>query len=140
MEPSRRRMFRSLLVGGSISLLCVIFTVIYEQFSHGATSPYMRCMFLMPLVGCVLPAAVGYFTHLHRPVSRVAFNLWNSGLAVWTVGCLFRGIVNISGRYTDLDRIYWVAGWVFLGLAVLTQGLHVIARIKANRKEVSDLE
>ena len=139
-ESTRRRMLRSMIVGGSVSLLCIAFTAIYEQFSHGATSPHMRCMFLMPLAGCVLPAAVGFFTPLHRPVSRIAFNLWNSGLAVWTVGCLFRGIVNISGRYTDLDRIYWIAGWVFLGLAVLTQGLSLIARAKEQRKEVNILE
>ena len=137
MEPTRRRMLRTLIVGGSLSLLCVIFTVIYEQFSHGAVSTHMRCMFLMPIVGCALPALIGFFTPLHRHVSRVAFNLWNSGVAVWAVGCLFRGIVNISGRYTSLDRIYWITGWVFLGLAVLTRGISLILHIKSRRKGVT---
>lgn len=128
-------MLRSMIVGGSLAALCVIFTVIYEQFSHGAISVHMRCMFLMPLAGCVLPALVGYVTPLHRLVSRAAFNLWNSGLAVWTVGCLFRGIVNISGRYTDLDSVYWVTGWIFLGSSVLIQGISLLLR--ARRRGVS---
>lgn len=134
MPATRRRMLRSVIVGGIISLVCVIFTFIYEQFSHGATSPHMRSMFLMPLVGLVLPCLIGLFTPLHRFVGRIAFNLWNSGLAVWTVGCLFRGIVNISGRFTELDRIYWIGGWVFFGLALGFQLLHVIILTTKNRR------
>lgn len=135
MEPSRRRMLRSLITGGTVSVICVIFTAIYEQFSHGATSAHMRCMFLMPLVGCALPALVGFITPLHRLVCRGAYNLWNSGLALWAAGCLFRGIVNISGRYTDLDRIYWIAGWVFLGGAVLWELIHLMQKARRSRGE-----
>ena len=133
-------MGRTLITGASLALLCVGFTFIYERFSHGAVSSHMRCMFLMPLVGCALPALIGYFTPLHGFVCRPAFNLWNSGMAVWTVGCLFRGIVNISGRYTDLDTVYWVTGWVFLAAAVLWEAVSLITTQIHSRKEVSELE
>lgn len=133
--PSRRRMLRAAVTGASVALFCVIFTFVYEQFSHGAVSSHMRCMFLMPLVGCALPSLIGLLPPLHRFVSRAGFNLWNSGLAVWTVGCLFRGIVNISGRYTDLDQIYWAGGWVFLGLAVLA---HTVSLILSHRPSKED--
>lgn len=126
MEPTRRRMLRATVTGSALALLCVVFTAIYEQFSHGAVSSHMRCMFFMPLVGCALPCLIVFFTPLHRFVGRAAFNLWNSGLAVWTVGCLFRGIVNISGRFTGLDSIYWVCGWIFLGGAAAAELIHVI--------------
>ena len=119
-------MKRAAITGAVLALVCVIFTAVYEQFSHGAVSSHMRCMFLMPLAGCALPALLCYLTPLHRHVSRPAFNLWNSGSAVWAVGCLFRGIVNISGRYTDLDRLYRVIGWIFLGLAILVQLISLI--------------
>ena len=140
MEPSRRRMRRALITGTSLALFCVVFTLIYEQFSHGATSSHMRCMFLMPLVGCALPALVGLVTPLHRLVCRPAFNLWNSGMAVWTVGCLFRGIVNISGRFTDLDRIYWVLGWVFLAAAAIWELIHLLTAHRHRREEVDPHE
>lgn len=136
MEPSRRRMRRALITGVSLALFCVVFTLIYEQFSHGATSSHMRCMFLMPLVGCALPALAGLVTPLHRFVCRPAFNLWNSGMAVWAAGCLFRGIVNISGRFTDLDRIYWVLGWGFLAAAALWELIHLVILYQRRREEV----
>ena len=129
-------MKRVAVVGASLALLCVVFTAIYESFSHGAVSTHMRCMFLMPLVGCALPALLCLLTPLHRYVCRPAFNLWNSGLAVWTVGCLFRGIVNISGRFTDLDSIYWVTGWIFLAAAVVWELIHLVILYQRRREEV----
>lgn len=135
MTPTRRRMLRATVTGGAVALLCVVFTAIYEQFSHGAVSSHMRCMFLMPLVGCALPCLLGFLTPLHRLVGRAAFNLWNSGLAVWTVGCLFRGIVNISGRFTSLDTVYWVCGWGFLGLAVLSEMVFLVVSRKNSKRE-----
>ena len=123
-------MKRTAITGASLALLCVVFTAIYEHFSHGAASPHMRAMFLMPLVGVALPALICFLTPLHRFVGRLPFNLWNSGMATWVVGCLFRGIVNISGRHTSLDLPYLVAGWIFLGLAVITEAIHIIQRQK----------
>ena len=129
-------MRRALITGASLAVFCVVFTLIYEQFSHGATSSHMRCMFLMPLVGCALPALLCLLTPLHRHICRPAFNLWNSGLAVWAVGCLFRGIVNISGRFTDLDRIYWILGWIFLAAAVVWELIHLVILRRHSREEV----
>lgn len=136
MEPTRRRMKHTAIVGASLAVLCAVFTAVYEAFSHGAVSTHMRCTFLMPLVGCALPALVCLLTPLHRHVCRPAFNLWNSGLAVWTVGCLFRGIVNISGRFTDLDSIYWVTGWIFLAAAVVWELIHPVILCQRRREEV----
>jgi hypothetical protein len=126
MAPTRRRAKRSLIVGASLALLCVVFTVIYEHFSHNAASNHMRSMFLMPLFGVALPALVGYLTPLHRFVSRPAFNLWNSAMATWVVGCLFRGIVNISGRHTTLDRPYWIIGWILIALSAIAEAVWLI--------------
>ena len=135
LSAPRRRAKRSAIVGLSLTVFCVVFTIIYEQFSHNAASSYMRSMFLMPLCGVAVPGVVGYITPLHRYLGRAAFNLWNSAMAVWTVGCLFRGIVNISGRNTTLDKPYFVAGWVFIALAVMAQILHLIMRNTPNGKE-----
>ena len=129
-EPSRRRMKRTAVTGASLALLCVVFTVIYEHFSHGAASSHMRAMFLMPLLGVALPALICFLTPLHRFVGRLPFNLWNSGMATWVVGCLFRGIVNISGRHTSLDRPYLVAGWVFITLSVIAEAVRLMTQRK----------
>ncbi len=138
-DPTRRTMKRAAVTGASLALLCVVFTAVYERFSHGAVSSHMRCMFLMPLVGCALPALILYLLPPRRAIGRPAFNLWNSGLAAWVVGCLFRGIVNISGRYTDLDKIYWALGWCLLAAALTWELLSRIVPTHS-RKEVTDVE
>ena len=43
---------------------------------------------------------------------------------------LFRGIVNISGRFTSLDTPYWIAGWIFIGLALVSEILYLLPRIR----------
>ena len=81
-------------------------------------------MFLCPLLGGVLPA--GLFLAVspaRRAVSRLAFNLWNSGIATLIFGCLVRAIINISGRFTDYDILYWGAGALFLLAAILAGGI-----------------
>ena len=138
LEPTRRRAKRATITGASLALFCVVFTMIYEHFSHNAASSYMRAMFLMPLCGVALPAVIGYFTPLHRYLGRAAFNLWNSGMATWAVGCLFRGIVNISGRHTTLDQPYWVAGWIFLALSLAAEILHIIYRKDSNINQTTN--
>ena len=37
---------------------CIVFSVIYEHFSHGVYSQFMLLMYLFPLIGGVLPAAL----------------------------------------------------------------------------------
>jgi len=53
-------------------------------------------------------------------LSRLSLNLWNSAVAIMTVGMLFRGIVNLSGRSTTLDMPYWYVGAAFAALALLS--------------------
>ena len=57
-------------------------------------------------------------------------------MAVWAAGCLFRGIVNISGRFTDLDRIYWILGWVFLAAAAIWELIHLLS-LHRHREEAA---
>lgn len=97
---------------GVVVLFCIFGTKIYEQFSYGEYSLYMRSMFWFPLAGGMALAMLFY--KLERTVSRKSFLLWNSGIAALTVGCLVRGIITISGRSSSYDRYYWFAGVVFL--------------------------
>ena len=90
---------------GAVTLFCIVGTWIYEKFSYGEYSEYMRSMFWFPLVG----------------VARWSFLLWNSGIAVLTVGCLVHGIIAISGRMSVYDLYYWISGIAFLLLAMVIE-------------------
>ena len=103
-----------------LSIFLFIFSRVYVSLSYGEYSFFMNTLSLVPLIGGGL--LVGLL--LVQPnLSRVSFNLWNSGVAVLTVGFLLRGIINLSGRSTTLDWPYWLIGAGFLGLALVSFGL-----------------
>ena len=103
-----------------LSIFLFIFSRVYVSLSYGEYSFFMNTLSLVPLIGGGL--LVGLL--LVQPnLSRVSFNLWNSGVAVLTAGFLLRGIINLSGRSPTLDGPYWLIGAGFLGLALVSFGL-----------------
>ena len=118
-----------------VTCLVALFSGVYERFSFGVWSGFMVFAFAVPLVLGVLPWAVN--AARERPVvpSHAAHQLWSAGTAVLTVGCLFRGILDIYGTASALELVYWVAGPVLLLLSVLAvvkkrkQELHEDSRV-----------
>ncbi len=94
-----------------------IFSRIYESLSYGEFSVFMHYMFCATLVGGILLLG---FLQVKPNLSRITYNLWNSGIATITAGCLLRGIINLSGRSTTLDQPYWYVGAGFLALSLIT--------------------
>lgn len=94
-----------------------IFSRIYESLSYGEVSIFMHYMFCVTLIGGGL--LLGFLT-IKPNLSRLTFNLWNSGVATITAGFLLRGIINLSGRSTTLDQPYWFVGAGFLILALIS--------------------
>ena len=103
-----------------LSIFLFIFSRVYVSLSYGEVSIFMNTLSLVPLIGGGLLVGLLY---LQPTLSRLSFNLWNSGVAVLTAGFLLRGIINLSGRSTTLDWPYWVIGAGFLGLALVSIGL-----------------
>lgn len=99
----------------AIALFCMLFTLIYEKFSYGEYSWYMRCMFLYPLLG----GAGASLIFWKKRVNCWSARLWNSAMAVFTCGSLVHGIIVISGRSSAYDGYYWIAGSVFVAGAVI---------------------
>ncbi|WP_312315348.1 hypothetical protein [Streptococcus parasuis] len=94
-----------------------IFSRIYESLSYGVVSVFMHYMFCATLVGGILLLGL---LQVKPNLSRMTYNLWNSGIATITAGCLLRGIINLSGRSTTLDQPYWYVGAGFLALSLIT--------------------
>ena len=103
-----------------VTCLVTLFGGVYERFSFGVWSCFMVFAFAVPLVLGILPWAVN--AARERPVlpSRAARQLWNAGTAALTVGCLFRGILEIYGTASALGTLYWIVGPVLLLFSVLT--------------------
>ncbi|HFI0250667.1 TPA: hypothetical protein ACGOU0_001727 [Streptococcus suis] len=94
-----------------------IFSRIYESLSYGEVSVFMHYMFCATLVGGILLLGL---LQVKPNLSRITYNLWKSGIATITAGCLLRGIINLSGRSTTLDQPYWYVGAGFLALSLIT--------------------
>lgn len=119
----RKKYKKTTLTYLGITLFCILFNFVYEQFSYGESSPYMRFMFAAPAVCGIMPFFISFcFSIAGKKIwrkNRVAFNLWNSGIAVLASGCLVTGIIHISGRTCEYSIFYWITGSIFLFAGVL---------------------
>ena len=103
-----------------LSLFVLLFSVVYEHFSFGVWSGYMAFACAVPLALGGLPWAVNAARTVPAIPSDWTRRLWTAGVVTLTVGCLFRGILDIYGTTSALGVVYWIAGTVFLILALLS--------------------
>lgn len=118
-KTPRQKLLKTALVYLGITVFCIVFTNIYEHYSYGEFSIYMRRMFWIPLLLGYLPFWVAYLLKKNVKINRIGYNLWNSGVAVLIHGCIIKGIIHISGRFTEYDSIYWILGVFLLLIAIL---------------------
>ncbi len=105
-----------------VTCFVALFSGVYERFSFGVWSGFMAFAFAVPLVLGVLPWAVNTARESPSLPPRAAQQLWNAGTATLTLGCLFRGILDIYGTASALGIVYWVTGPVLLLSAVIAAG------------------
>ena len=114
---STTRLSRTFISYLAMAAFLFIFSRIYESLSYGEVSVFMHYMFCATLVGGIVLLGL---LQVKPNLSRMTYNLWNSGIATITAGCLLRGIINLSGRSTTLDQPYWHVGAGFLALSLIT--------------------
>lgn len=121
----------------AISLFLFVFYKVYISFSYGMDSYYMRYMFLISLIGGLIECIILIACHKNNYRPRSSFNMWNSGLALIVTGCLIEGIVSISGRYTDAEIAYIMAGIAFLVLSIIVLVIRLLAAIRIKNAKIS---
>lgn len=90
-----------------ISMLCAIFGVIYEFFSHDVYSNYMIFAFLIPLIlGSTVSFGLCIINKNNEQSNpgRLENKLYGAGIATLTVGSIFNGVLEIYG--TTNVKIY----------------------------------
>ncbi len=97
----------------------------------------MRYMFLVSLIGGLIEVTILLVCHKNNYRPRSSFNMWNSGLALIVSGCLIEGIVSISGRYTDAEEAYFMAGVAFLILALVVAIIRLMSAVRINNARLS---
>lgn len=102
-----------------VTLFCVVFFLIYNQFSHGIHSPFMTFLFAWPLCLGLIPSLILWKIPGTMGPGRVSANLYHSGVAAVTVSSLLRGIFDIAGTSSNLQVYLMIAGVAFLVCGVL---------------------
>lgn len=107
----------------------ILINKIYSLFGHGVSSVAMTYMFLYPLAG----GAAAYlllallWPGLNRFAGfRMVYNLYNSGIAVLTVGSMLKGILEIAGTASPYIKFYYIAGYALAGAGLLLFGCFII--------------
>ena len=98
------------------TLFCIAFNYLYSLFGHGVSSPYMSYAFVFSLVLGIVGFIVFGWLNLEN---RIAFNLYNAGIATLTVGSILRGIIDIAGADTTYPVFYFLVGTVLVAIGGL---------------------
>ncbi|HAM14352.1 MAG TPA: hypothetical protein DCP91_00505 [Eggerthellaceae bacterium] len=109
---------RTALVYLVCSLFCALFGAVYELFSHEVYSYYMIYAFAIPLTLGALPNLVIALRGKCAP-GKLAANMWNSGVATLTVGCIMKGVLDIYGTTNQLALAYPIAAAALLVAGVV---------------------
>ncbi len=94
-----------------ITLFCIAFNYLYSIFGHGVSSPFMSYAFVFSLILGVVGFVIIGRLNLEN---RIAFNLYNAGIATLTVGSLLRGILDIAGADSAYPIYYFIVGTLFV--------------------------
>lgn len=113
---------KAFVITAAASVFCMIFTYVYYKFSHEVYSDYLSYMFLIPLVFGTLFYGVMTLCKSIPKLNRIAFNIYNSGIATLTVACMLKGILNIAMATSP-----YVIYFFIVGIAMLLVGLLIFA-------------
>ncbi len=103
-----------------LTLLCLIFSLIYAQFSHGVSSPHMTYLFLYPLT---LGNLVGIILYCFIKTSKDCFwsaHLYHTGVVALILGSLLRGVFDIAGTASVYQSALTIGGAMMLFFGVIT--------------------
>ena len=117
---------RKLFLQGSlrylaVSLVLILFGMIYEHFSHEVYSPWMVGLCAVPLLTGALPAMA--IACLKVNVSWSASQLWACAVLTLTLGCCFAGVLEIYGTTSPWLPWFFVLSGALMVCSVLSQYL-----------------
>lgn len=89
------------------TLSCIIFSFIYEIFSHGVLSYFMILSFIFPLIGLIEIIIL-------KKINIKSHSLFKSSLLTFTLYFILKGILEIYGTTNKLITIYLILGFSLL--------------------------
>lgn len=101
-----------------MTIFVILFSTIYESFSHGVYSKYMILVFIFPLIGLIL--SITYKNKfIKRFPNKISTNIFDASLATLTAGGLLQGFLEIYGTTNKLIIIYPAVGLSLLLISII---------------------
>ena len=104
-----------------ITIITLLFCIIYEYFSFGVISKYMILAPLIPLI-------LGILTYLllkNEKVGYIESSMYSNGVYTLLIGSILQGVLEIYGTTNKLMIIYLVVGigLIFISLIIYIKKL-----------------
>lgn len=109
------------------TVLCILFSIIYESFSHGVISNFMIFSFLIPLLLGVVSTYLIYFFKKEKLPTALENNFYNAGVATLTFGSIIEGVLEIYGTTNIKVYAYLVIG---VSLIIISNLLYIVSNKK----------
>jgi hypothetical protein len=125
---------KTVIVYLTVAVFTFIANKVYAIFGHGVSSDAMTWMFLYSLIGgTVFYMLLGLLLpEINRFEGyRILYNLYNSGIALLTVGSMLKGVMEIAGTSSSYLKFYTFTGYGFIAL-----GLVILIVMAVNYKKV----
>ena len=138
-ERIRRLTAKTAMTYLYVSILCIVVTNVYALYGHGVRSASMDFMFLYPLLcGTVVFLLVSLFLsrvpERLRVISRLGYNVYNSGVASLTSAGMLAGIMEIAGTGSKWVPYFNITGVALLAVGIICQAMAFVIKSKRNRE------
>lgn len=118
LYTSDNRLLKHILGNLIVSAWFAFFGAVYEHFSHEVYSYYMIYAFAIPLgMGALLYSILA----LKRiQPDGIFLKLWNSAIATFTIGSIFKGVLDIYGTTNRMIIVYPIVGSILTICALIS--------------------
>jgi len=118
LSTSDKTMLKQILIQLISAVWFAFFGAVYEHFGHEVYSYYMIYAFAIPLVMGALTYSIMTLKRCHP--DRLFLHLWNSAVITFTIGSVFKGVLDIYGTTNTLLTVYPIVGLILTVLALIT--------------------
>ena len=119
INPTKFDIKLSRMIYISITIFVLVFSLIYEYFSHNVFSLYMIGAFVIPLCGMIITEIFYRLGRKNKGTPRIIFQMIAGGVAWLTLGSIFEGVLEIYGTTNQKIVIFWILGFLQVAEAIV---------------------
>ena len=123
----RKQIIRKQIIKNIVlTVLCIIFSTIYEFFSHQVYSIFMIGAFIVPLLAGVGINVIRWLVYKDIEISESALAICQCGVYTLTVGSIFKGILDIYGTTNSKGILFWYVGFLLIAIGGALEFIHYV--------------